>query len=1765
MPALAPMPTTVDAPPAADSTSADQSTFSLNAPQDAQNAQQTDNAINAQAQASVAQHATPVEQAAPPSTPLDDETVKASQGITSAFNSYLAAGNDIGQLSKDEIDAVITGAAMLPPVEHPETDAARMLALYKKGKTTTQPSALGLAGTVAKSFLDTAWNLGTQAADAVEHFTGQSLLTKGLGDWLDYGTKQGTASAMALRYNFGGGGGVAALWNGAGDLIKSAVLKNEQDAETDPDHGAQLDVKQSEIIRQRMLREAQAQQNMTQVRDGIASVYKQLGADHAAATVMSVDPSSPLVQAEQVVTDPTTWLMGGAETLAGKVFGGAMKAGVRMQRFTEAGIRVGQIEDQLASTALARTNLEAVLQSPAPLTDTARAGIQSNLGRIRTVQGNLSATYDAAKAEQSTALVGANAELTKMAAASPVRGAMGKAMQTAGGTATKILDAFSGIPEAVADRFVPLGSDAEKAAFANMVRRVATGGAAAVAGHPGAAFAALTGADVGIQAGIAGKSIDLLTRAARNLSTVGEQMALGQQTLPYLRAVADKTTGLTSVMASKLDKGLLAPLIYAAPKMAAGGLTGGAIGAGLGYIQSGGDINAAAQGFGSGALFGSAGSGLGQIGKFNSPAELRQAAIGDRSRFIKALSPDDLKLFNQLHPENQLAVGVYGMAHPDLDIHFMADKNASNGSWTPANPRGSVMINVQGTNPVEAILSHEIGHHVAEHGLGNQVDAYIRGNVVAGQPGITTALDAAGKPMIEKDPVTGKTQFVQNDMFQRAKADYNGRKLRDNPHATPEDDYGIAQEIFADLHASYLSDPATLQKMIRGHIPSDIVSENAVNGFFRKTGMGNDANTGNPVATGDLSNVKGLRDILNNYYKQRQYKTSSIDTDRGATKVAVGDVIKGTPEFDRLVKNLDATGDLVRNADGSIKTDLSGPIAKTKSQADADHAALAKAVIDHYRAQPGLSGPDNQNGLKLVTDRNGRQVYRGQVVPDQVFDAIAATNQHNSNQILNWRKLNGIMARDDGTMTNGVYNTATKGKGRYATVEARERALVPLYTEVSPHTNQVNVQMYDPETMQANLTKVLRGKQGKTLWGDNVGAAVTDVRAYLDNLANNRPGEAGIGLQKKGVINEMFGINADANPYVTDVMKRSPSVFKTFRIDRMNRINELPANEPVTSQTYEQVRSFQQPRMEPRGGAIRNPSDKAFTSATDVHRTERTPEQHDIVAARIMHEWNTQKDTVPLVARRGEDGHVVTDKDGNIQYKTQDLGLLDAPVVKNLIKKYGKEEGFNRAKDLLSNRLAEQYKKWEGDPDLKPAIGWYSGMRDRLQSSFGATIDKFANMLAATSPQEGVKTNFNYTIEALRKMSKGDYDTLMTDFREFAQQATDRIMGDDSIKNKEEVLRKEINKFGSPKGGDIGSVPLKENGKKYGINSQRVLHALTDYWVDQAAGPKTSNFGENLSWRSIDPTIDVWAGRTARRLLYEGDVQRWRVHPQAEGGAGARTKSGHDDYTLAESGYRGAAGQVGMNPDDAQAFLWFGEKKHYIDRGWTGGAGATLGDFRNVMDQMDFQRYQAGLTTNRGETAEVGAPKLEAARRDMEKSIQGLGNGVVAQRVTTSQGRYGDYNEPTLDTEFTTKQGQDISSVEDKIKQIAKAHDQDAAFLSRIHDDPNAPGARPIVEMGFNKPATDEEIGQWVGAFKKYGLGGFTVARDSRGKALGIRSQSIPEFTEGAKPEEYEGLHREFKIKLNQLRNDPSLPHRNITYDKDRYADTKIFRKGEHY
>ena len=117
--------------------------------------------------------------------------------------------------------------------------------------------------------------------------------------------------------------------------------------------------------------------------------------------------------------------------------------------------------------------------------------------------------------------------------------------------------------------------------------------------------------------------------------------------------------------------------------------------------------------------------------------------------------------------------------------------------------------------------------------------------------------------------------------------------------------------------------------------------------------------------------------------------------------------------------------------------------------------------------------------------------------------------------------------------------------------------------------------------------------------------------------------------------------------------------------------------------------------------------------------------------------------------------------------------------------------------------------------------------------------------------------------------------------------------------------------------------------------------------------PKTPNFAGNLTGRTLEATIDVWAARHLQRLGYEGHMKGpWRAQSAAEPAVS------NMDFAFSQDAMRHAADRITaatgkkMNPDDLQAILWFAEKHHYEQRGWTRGQGAEKSSFDDVADRV---------------------------------------------------------------------------------------------------------------------------------------------------------------------------------------------------------------------
>ena len=484
------------------------------------------------------------------------------------------------------------------------------------------------------------------------------------------------------------------------------------------------------------------------------------------------------------------------------------------------------------------------------------------------------------------------------------------------------------------------------------------------------------------------------------------------------------------------------------------------------------------------------------------------------------------------------------------------------------------------------------------------------------------------------------------------------------------------------------------------------------------------------------------------------------------------------------------------------------------------------------------------------------------------------------------------------------------------------------------------------------------------------------------------------------------------------------------------------------------------------------------------------------------------------------DGNPILDAKGN-----QVRGVVFAKKEYELRKAPGLSKDDNIAVKQGVALLLPEAKRVLGIPAIAAGKGWYGRMRDFLQRSFGANIEVFGQLLGATSARTPVDTNFKQGLEAVKLVALGKYDDLLQRFdahvidikskAESGQLKTEWLEKNPTKRESMFVLndeyRKSINTF--------KDVPLRENGAKYNANSQKVLHALYGIWLSQTKGPKTPNFAGNLTGRTLRATIDVWAARNLRRLLYSGKVKKWRLHPEQESGVKYSVdKDGNygGDFEYGQRIYDEVASQLNMNPDDLQAVMWFAEKDVWETNGWTNTVGAEKSSFDKEAGKLNLDRYQIGLTTFTD--ADSFNPKIQEAERIKFRDAVRKVPNLAVSRITESSGLYGGVLEPTFDVEFSVQRDAKIDSqnyLEPTIREALAIADRRGQIdvLTSLVVDIDHPNARPMVEVGFKSPAKPAEIDAVVEAFKANGIDGFTIAKNERGDVLGLRSQYVPEIS----------------------------------------------------
>lgn len=378
-----------------------------------------------------------------------------------------------------------------------------------------------------------------------------------------------------------------------------------------------------------------------------------------------------------------------------------------------------------------------------------------------------------------------------------------------------------------------------------------------------------------------------------------------------------------------------------------------------------------------------------------------------------------------------------------------------------------------------------------------------------------------------------------------------------------------------------------------------------------------------------------------------------------------------------------------------------------------------------------------------------------------------------------------------------------------------------------------------------------------------------------------------------------------------------------------------------------------------------------------------------------------------------------TDKQGNLKYKKPGKDGVAKPYLIPYAQvpygiKQGLEEHHGVKTDRNYNNIDEVAQKLADliipeaeqallSPEALAGIGWYSAFKETLYQTFGGNARMVAQVLGTTSPQTPVPNNYGYTMEFGNRLSRGEYDALIEEYRKHLEEVNG-IFSDEWYREyvlKNDATLKAQQKKGQPVTEQdiedaiarMGRIPKehvsatrdfaktkgvvrRENGKMFGLAANAPLEVIHNQWLNFVDGPKTPNFAKNLVGESRNATIDLWAARFIRRVIYDGKAKQWRILPATEMPVqhGYRAGDGMltNDYGIAERAMGLAAESLGMHADDLQALLWFHEKVYWEQNGWSD---LRFGDFREEIARHNNERFVAGITTTRG-TAETVARDL---------------------------------------------------------------------------------------------------------------------------------------------------------------------------------------------
>ena len=523
-------------------------------------------------------------------------------------------------------------------------------------------------------------------------------------------------------------------------------------------------------------------------------------------------------------------------------------------------------------------------------------------------------------------------------------------------------------------------------------------------------------------------------------------------------------------------------------------------------------------------------------------------------------------------------------------------------------------------------------------------------------------------------------------------------------------------------------------------------------------------------------------------------------------------------------------------------------------------------------------------------------------------------------------------------------------------------------------------------------------------------------------------------------------------------------------------------------------------------------------------------------------------------------------KDGEVVIKQYDFEIIKAPVFDQIVTP-GVDVSIqeNEKVEFASKAMLDEYQRslallQENNVDLKAfsddAIGWYSRVNDYVQEKFGANSQVFFELIAVTSPQATPANNYKKAMEAANLYSQGKLDRALEIYRELInpviKQHADGIITETQATNKIKSLsnhEKIIQEIRKARGG---------SGTFGSSSNSGIIRVLHGNWLDSSPALKTQQFYQNLSQRDHNATIDVWAARFMRRLLYDsvyktGDPAGpkppaqpifWRRRQIQETGVSDPdflfSQKVFADFT---SRYKDQLGLGDVKIEDVQALFWHLEKFHWDKMGYSTvesakdlatldtevlameatervvvGSTAYIGK-ENEQRIKTAVNIQVKKAIDRGATEQEishiidqtlrGAVRMDQAKKSLKESMSTL-NPIISD-VRIGEGVYMNETEPSIIASAVIAKGTDVSNVVDQTIENAINNNQWSVFVSKTVD-ASHPNARPYARIEFNQPIKGDQKTQIMNVMDKNGIYGYTFNYTKNGEIIGVEFQSIPEF-----------------------------------------------------